>query len=101
MHGSEHLTVSPGVLMLSSVDSTLKGIEFTCSVTSPKLYRTGERNDNSHSGRLCTVNLYILLSCIQSLLIADTSISLVSVDPMDHTWHSMEQLMSDSLAQFN
>ena len=35
--------VSPGVLMLSSVDSTLSGIEFACSVNSPKLYRPGER----------------------------------------------------------
>ena len=36
-------TVSPGVLMLSSVDSTLNGTEFTCSVNSTKLYRPGER----------------------------------------------------------
>ena len=36
-------TVNPGVLMLSSVDSTLNGIEFTCSVNSTKLYRPGER----------------------------------------------------------
>ena len=35
--------VSPGVLMLSSVDSTLNGTEFTCSVNSSKLYRPGER----------------------------------------------------------
>ena len=34
----------PSVLMLSSVDSTLSGTEFTCSVNSPKLYRPGERN---------------------------------------------------------
>ena len=36
-------TVSPGVLMLRSVDSTLSGTEFTCSVNSTKLYRPGER----------------------------------------------------------
>ena len=36
--------VSPGVLMLSSVDSTLNGTEFTCSVKSIKLYRTRTKN---------------------------------------------------------
>ena len=36
-------TVSPGVLKLSSVDSTLNETEFTCSVNSTNLYRTDER----------------------------------------------------------